>query len=538
MHHGIAVYNNLSIVSQMSDSLAIRKLIDRISSGDIRIPAFQRNFVWEPDQVAFLLDSIYKQFPIGTIILWKTDTRLKAEKRMGYFTLPEPQKDYPVNYVLDGQQRLTSLFSVFQTDLIPDSLGWTDVYFDMAAQESVQESLFIALENAEVDPSRHFPIKTLFDTVAYRKATTNFPDDKLKRIDALQERFKEYLIPNVVFESDDRNKVAIVFERINRAGTDLNVFELLSAWSWSEEFDLVERFADLQESIAEHGFSDLGDDRDLQLRICAGVITGETTPSRIMELKGEEIRTRFKEIEGGILGALDFLSREVNVTHFKMLPFPGLLVPLSAFFATEKTEGINYTGKQKEILLRWFWRSVFSRRFSADVNERQAADIVEMRNLVKDENYSFRQPRAELRIDFAKDSFSSANANSRVLILLLSSKKAYSFISGAVVDSNKVLKKGSKHEFHHIFPQKYLHSLGKEYREINVLANICFLTRADNNFIRAKSPKDYLGPIDPAKKMQYLISAYCPVITESLEYDLFIDMRVEQLTQRAEELMA
>ena len=141
--------------------LTIRKLVDRISSGDIRIPAFQRSFVWEPDQVAFLLDSIYKEFPIGTIILWKTDARLNAEKKMGHFTLPEPQKDYPVNYVLDGQQRLTSLFSVFQTELKPDSTGWVDVYFDMAAQESVQESLFLALDDSEIDVSRHLVVSNL-----------------------------------------------------------------------------------------------------------------------------------------------------------------------------------------------------------------------------------------------------------------------------------------------------------------------------------------------------------------------------------------
>lgn len=521
----------------MSDPLTIRKLIDRISSGDIRIPAFQRGFVWEPDQVAFLLDSIYKGFPIGTIILWKTDARLNAEKRMGYFTLPEPQKDYPVNYVLDGQQRLTSLFSVFQTELAPDSTEWVDVYFDMAAEETIQESLFIALDVAEVDPARHFPAKTLFDTVAYRKATTTFADDRLERLDELQAKFKEYLVPNEVFESDDRNKVAIVFERINRAGTDLNVFELLSAWSWSEEFDLVEKFADLQEIIADHGFEDLGSDRDLQLRICAGVITGETTPNRIMELKGEEIRARFQEIQNGIVGALDFLSREINVKHFKMLPFPGLLVPLSVFFATNKSEGVNYNEKQKDVLLRWFWRSVFSRRFSADVNERQAADIVEMRHLVRDKDYAFRLPRAELRIDFLKDTFSSANANSRVLILLLSSRTAYSFISGAKVDASKVLKKGSTHEFHHIFPQKYLHDVGLTSREINVLANICFLTRSDNNWIRAKAPKEYLAAIGAETKSDYLASAYCPDNTEDITYEEFLKERVGLLVSRAEALM-
>lgn len=522
----------------MAEPLTIRKLVDRISSGDIRIPAFQRDFVWEPDQVAFLLDSIYKGFPIGTVILWKTDTRLPAEKRMGHFTLPEPQKDYPVNYVLDGQQRLTSLFSVFQTELKPDSAEWVDVYFDMDAQESVQESLFVALDDAEVDKTRHFPVKTLFDTVAYRHATTNFSDERLKRLDELQARFKEYLVPNEVFESDDRNKVAIVFERINRAGTELNVFELLSAWSWSEDFDLVDKFRLLQESIADHGFEDLGDDRDLQLRICAAVITGETTPKRILELKGEEIRGRFSEIESGILGALDFLSRELNVKHYKMLPFPGILVPLAVFFATDKADGTNYSAKQKDVLCRWFWRSVFSRRFSADVNERQAADIVEMKNLKVSANYAFKQSRAEVRIDFRKDIFSAANANSRALILLLSSKEAYSFLSGAKVDSSKVLKKGSKHEFHHVFPRKYLQTLGKDSREINLLANICFLTRADNNAIKADAPAEYLKKVDGKKKAQYLEAAYCPPDTDKLKYEEFLTARSGLLIGRANELMA
>ncbi|RZQ76204.1 DUF262 domain-containing protein [Vibrio vulnificus] len=112
----------------MSDPITIRRLIEKISSGDIRIPAFQRDYVWEPDQVAFLLDSIYKGFPIGTVIFWRTENRLTTEKSLGHFTLPEPQKSYPVNYVLDGQQRITSLFSVFQTDLTPNSTEWIDIY--------------------------------------------------------------------------------------------------------------------------------------------------------------------------------------------------------------------------------------------------------------------------------------------------------------------------------------------------------------------------------------------------------------------------
>lgn len=345
------------------------------------------------------------------------------------------------------------------------------------------------------------------------------------------------MIPNETFESSDRNKVAIVFERINRAGTDLNVFELLSAWSWSEDFDLVSKFDELQEKIASHGFDDLVDDKDLQLRICAGVITGETSPSKILDLQGEDIRNRFGEIENGILGAIDFLNREIGVKHFKMLPFPGILVPLSCFFATDKADGQNYSHRQKTVMSNWFWRSVFSRRFSSDVNERQAADITEMRLLQKDENYKFKLPRGEIKIDFEKGNFAAGNANSKSFILLLNASNPRSFWSGARIDTSKVLKKGSKHEFHHVFPQAFLDKQGVDRRNINVLANICFLTRSDNNAIKDKSPKDYLGKTDPDTRQLYLKEALCPPETADLEFADFVKRRVEIVSAAALELM-
>jgi hypothetical protein len=509
----------------MSEALTIRKLIDRVTSGDIRIPAFQRDFVWEPDQVAFLLDSIYKKFPIGTVIFWKTDNRLSSEKDLGRFTLPEPRRDYPVNYVLDGQQRITSLFSVFQTELTPNNDKWVNIYFDLKAVENIQESIFLALETSEVDISRHFPVNVLFDTVEYRKSTSSLDDGLVRKIDILQERFKEYIIPNETFVSDDRNNVAIVFERINRAGTELNIFQLLSAWSWSEDFDLSEKFEELQKDIIEHEYDELCKDQDLQLRICSGVINGETTPSKILELQGEEIRNSFRKIRNGIIGAIDFLKRELNVVSFRLLPFPGLLVPLAVFFATEKSEGVSYTDKQKYKLIKWFWRAIFSRRFSAGVNERQAFDIIQMKALRENQNHEFLFPSKEISFDFSETIFSIASANTKSFIILLSQFSPYSFLSGAKIDLTKVLQKINKNEFHHIFPQKYLEREGFSRKEINVLANICFLTRGDNNKIKDKAPSIYAQEINQENRWKYLNNALCPSNFDELDYQSFLIAR-------------
>lgn len=521
----------------MTEILTISKIIERLGSGDIRIPAFQRDWVWEPDNVAFLLDSIYKGFPIGTIILWKTDKRLDSDKNLGYFVLPEPKKDYPVNYVLDGQQRLTSIFSVFQTNLKPTTNEWIDIYFDLNAVENVQESTFLALEDSEVDLTRHFPVKTFFDSVEYRKATKDLTDEQITKVDSVQRKFIEYMIPNIVFETENMNHVAIVFERINRAGKELNVFELLSAWSWSSTFDLVDKFDELQEEITDHGFEDLCNDRDLQLRITAGIIKKDTLPSTIVELKGEEIRNEFERVKNGILGALDYLKRELKIKHYKLLPFPGLLVPLSYFFATDKADGQNYSSKQNEVIKKWFWRSLFSRRFSSGVNERQSADILQMDNLLKDENYAFKFPPADIKIDFIKNTFSLGNANSKTLICLLNQCMPHSLLSGAKIDLSKVLKKGSKHEYHHIFPKKHLESLSIPNKEINCLANICFLTRSDNNTIKAKSPETYDSLINSAHRTSYLESALIPSNFNVVDYATFKADRKKLLEQKATELI-
>jgi uncharacterized protein with ParB-like and HNH nuclease domain len=104
--------------------------------------------------VAFFIDSIYKGYPFGSLLFWRTKESLKHEKNLGPFALPERHPDYPVDYVLDGQQRITSIFGVFQTRL--------EVHFP--------------LKDDEVDEQRHSPLSCLFDSIAYRKATKNLDE--------------------------------------------------------------------------------------------------------------------------------------------------------------------------------------------------------------------------------------------------------------------------------------------------------------------------------------------------------------------------
>lgn len=90
------------------------ELICEIEKGIIKIPRFQRGFVWSIEKTADLLDSILKGYPIGTFILWQTNERINEIKKIGDFALPDAPEGTKVQYLLDGQQRITSLFAAYR----------------------------------------------------------------------------------------------------------------------------------------------------------------------------------------------------------------------------------------------------------------------------------------------------------------------------------------------------------------------------------------------------------------------------------------
>ncbi|OAH63444.1 hypothetical protein AYJ66_11290 [Dietzia cinnamea] len=521
--------------------ISIRSLIEQVQQGQIRVPAFQRGFVWDNDRIAFLMDSIYKSYPFGSAILWQTKEQLTSERRLGPFTLPSPTADFPISYVLDGQQRLTSIFGTFQTDLLPDSdETWPRIYFDLKAEEDLQESQFLALEDKEVDPKRHFPINTFFDTTAYRRATSGFTDAEAEVIDSVQAIFKEARIPTQDIVTDNRGKVAIVFERVNRLGVELDVLQLLSAWTWSEEFDLQGRFAELAELLAPFGFGEVGDDSNLLLRCCAAVIAGDAAPSTLMNMNGTEVRDRFDEIQNGIRGAIDFVRNHLKAQKLANLPYPAILVPLTVFFAHKNGRSAKLTNLQREALLRWAWRSFFSRRFSAGVLRNLKRDIEEVVKLRDGRPSALPDIAVNLEEDFFLDKkFSVSAVDSKSFVLLLANAEPLSFVSGSPAPISSVLSAYNRSEFHHLMPQAFLAKNGVDSSRASVLANFAIISAADNKTLGGDAPSDYKKEMPPAKIAEILAHAICP--EEKLfadDFEEFIRERAKMLTEHANSLMA
>lgn len=523
----------------MSDSIAIDRIISRLIDGTIRIPGFQRRFVWPPQKAALLMDSLYKQYPVGSILLWRTSQRLKRENRLGIFQLPEPQKDYPIDYVLDGQQRLTSIFTTFQLQLSPvaeDPETWLPIYYDFHAEQDAQDSKFVALNDAEVDKDRHFPLATFFDPVTFSTETRALEETRHREIANVQQRFLTTLLPVQTFETEDRASVAIVFERVNRMGIPLDTYQLLTAWTWSDDFDLQQRFEALAEEFEDFGFRDVGDDSDLMMRCCAAVLQHDAAPTSLVDMNGAEVRDRFPNIEDAIRRSVDFLRTNFHVRHVRFLPYSSLLAPLSAFFSINPSASVS--AEQHQELTKWFWRSCFSHRYSGNPQRNITRDIEEA---VKLRNGS-ESKLSEIVVDvdgsyFLENVFSFRTVASKTLILMLATLHPRSFLSGETIQLDDVLSEPNRREYHHCYPKAAALAEGHPSRLINSLANIAIISRAENREISDKLPSIYRNKM-PVDIIEIASRALVPDSLFADQFEEFVTGRAKLLGETARKLCA
>jgi len=491
------------------------------------------------------MDSLYKGYPFGSLLFWRTKAQLKTERQLGPFVLPEREPEYPLDYVLDGQQRITSIFGVFQTDLQPhEAQDWTSVYFDFQADPTAQQSQFMVLRREEVDHSRHFPLGVLFDVVGYRTATSKLSEQLLTRIDALQARFKEVRIPLQTFSTEDRATVAIVFERVNRKGVELDTLQLLSAWTWSDEFDLQVSFRNLASELQPFGFADVAEDTNLLLRCCAAVLKGEASPDTLVEIEGARVRQGFVEMVNGIKGAIDFLRTNLGVRSVNNLPFLPLLVPLSVFFARPDNQSVKVSNDQRLRLVRWFWRCCFSRRYSSGVLRNLKTDIEEIKNLREHRESKIDGFPATVSHDFFLENlFRIDSVNTKTFVLLLASRGPLSFVSGAPVELEEVLRDYNRNEFHHLYPRAFyreLESTGNAPdHNINCLANFSFMSRIDNTTLGGVAPSVYRTRMPAAPSLDAILNrSLCPYSLFDDRFDTFVKARSERLREEAARLIA
>src|SRR3972149_719814 len=276
----------------------VPEIITKIELGEVKLPPFQRIFVWTQDQIISLLDSIYKNYPIGCIIVWRCNERLPARKNIGGFQLKEREATFPIDYVLDGQQRLTTIYGVFcknRVSVPSESENTTDTrVFDICFD--MDEKKFI-VNGSKNNEHKNLKMSVLFNTTEFHREIANLGEDYQEIASELYDKFAGYEIPLVLTMKREKSEVGVIFERINNSATKLSTIDLMVAWTWKEDFHLRIKFEEISEVLDEKDFGNIDDKILLQ---CLGGIIDKTAKTKdILSLPPEKVRNTIAKMQTG-----------------------------------------------------------------------------------------------------------------------------------------------------------------------------------------------------------------------------------------------
>lgn len=204
-------------------------ILRRIENGEIRVPAFQRGFVWNTRQIKELLRSIYNGYPIGNILLWETNDRSLGAKLDTSIPFPSSRVHYPTTYILDGVQRLSTLYGVL-IDRNPEQEFKFAVVFDL------KNEVFKHTRSTTLKP-QFIRLSVLFSPKLYIAAQQSLLEQKdsdllIERSLHLYNVFQQYLIPVVTIRDRSIFEVVEIFEKLNTQGTRLKRSDLKRALPW------------------------------------------------------------------------------------------------------------------------------------------------------------------------------------------------------------------------------------------------------------------------------------------------------------------
>jgi hypothetical protein len=474
----------------------IESLANRILTGDILLPKFQRRFVWERPQIISLLDSVGRGYPIGSVLLWQSRSELRSENRIADLDIKLPKPDYPVNYLLDGQQRLSTICGAMYWHGDDPNSRWNLAY-------DLRDGRFIHLYTLEDPPLHQIRLNKLPDSANYFKhvaaldtLTTADKDQLKERAERLFNRFKDYRIATVTLGDMALEDVAPIFERINSTGTPLTIVDLMRAATWSPEFDLIDTIDDILDGLAGKGFE--GVDRKVILRNISASAGGGFSAASIDDLRKvrpEDLKAAAEETKQAYYRAVDFLSTQIRVEGAAALPYSNQLTVLAEVFRRIPSP----SAKQYAEIRLWLWRTALSGYFSGWNTGEMASDLKAVREFAEGKTdaiaVDLTRPNADI---WVARQFRANNAHAKLLAIVLANRSPVDLLTGQVIDTTNALAWTNVKEFHHFFPQDYLKGREVAPARANALANIVMLTSASNKRITNRAPSDYLADVEAA----------------------------------------
>ena len=519
------------------DSKKYTDLISEIQKGQIKVPKFQRNFVWSLDKTAKLLDSILKGYPIGTFILWETNERLNDIKNIGNLELPPIPDDVKVQYVLDGQQRITSLYAAFLGAKIQKEgekriTDYSNIYVDLDGDIENNDNQIVVSEQPE---GAFITLHKLLNA-KYSELRENYSTNEIDKIQEYKETFTTYDFSTIVLRREDIDSAIEVFTRINTGGQTLTLFEIMSAKTYDEEqnFDMEERFQKLVEELKEAKYETISS--SILLNILSLILSKNKECKRkvILQLRKQAIINVWDSVVSALKESIDYFRSVYRIPVSAILPYDSLLVPFAYFFYFQKGKP---RGNQIKFLEEFFWRMSLSFRYSSSTESKLAQDIKRIDEILKGNRPNYDDVKVYLNSpkDLIETSFSAGSSYCKAILCLLAYHEPKDFQNnGKVILDNSWLKVANSKNYHHFFPKAYLRK--KNFGNENSLINIT-LVSADLNKrkIKAKAPsiyiKDFLDENNdlPVSLKSHLINDLDGFGVMSDDYLVFLEKRANAI---------
>lgn len=515
-------------------------LFVEIDTGQIKLPMFQRDFVWDKEQSSKLIDSILKGFPIGTFIFWKTKEELRSYKEVGNHKLPETPKGDYVQYVLDGQQRITSLYAIrkgIRINKDGKELDYKDIFVNLNYDEKNDEQIVVTEKQdgkqyVSVHDLLSKPLGTFYKTLSHEQAEQVETKGKLTNYDFSTITIKDYPI-DVACE---------VFTRINTGGKVLTVFEIMVAKTYDEGkgFDLAEKYEvlrdgsdDEKECLTAAKFETIPESIIMQ---CVAAITLRAVRSRdILKIRRETFIANWEPMKMALFMAIDFIRSELRVPVSQLVPYPAALVPFTYFF--HATRNKKPTHEQVRLLEQFFYWEGLTTRYSSGSESKLGEDFNKMDAIAKGNMPTYQ--RTELTVDpkaIEETGFSTGNAYCKAILCLLAYQQPKSFdTNGIVILDNSHLKIATSRNYHHFFPTAYLATAAPN-KKPNLIANITLIDGYSNKHgIGKQAPSKYIKKFTKTNKslpetMQtHLIKDIDAYGVNNDDYDRFIERRAKAI---------
>jgi hypothetical protein len=455
-----------------------------IDAKSVAIPGFQRGYVWRVKQVKDLFDSLIKNYPVGSFIIWKTTKKIEGRTLNGEKL---PAEKY---LILDGQQRMSTLFYLCNQNKFIRNNVKTSFYENCEAR---QRSL-IDFE------SFYFERNGKGQELKYLKSAAK--EFNYKRFQRL---LGNYAFPVVVVSMDDYHKAVEIFERINQSGTRIPTETIFLSETWNECCNfgkLIKRWKashpdsltrDVDTVIFIHLFAiifQLEDKNEKKSSIEISVRALKKIAEVIRVNKVDIYEKKFKRGIEAISCAARFLREEYGIEKISDLPSQTMLTVLSVFFYY--LQNGRPDNQQKKELKKWFWRSSLASRYiGSGYNENIGPDSRQMVALAID-RAELNLPKAKLYFsDFEKIDLNTGRSTLRNAVKQMLWLKSPVWIDGTPIARKDVDGKTHQKEDDHFYPYN---SMEKGYigAEINNILNLNFLSKDQNISKGKKMPSEWL----------------------------------------------